>query len=79
MSLLCDLRRPASRDAVARLVAAKVSPMWSALRVNLAIEARQYAWTELCNIANVPRLLREVEGPAEALTAIVRHLWPETP
>jgi len=72
LTLLCDLTRPASRDAVCRLVAKRVG--WQAERVIGAIESsgsvrnrlyRKVGTGGWCNSAPV------------ALSMIVRHLWPE--
>ncbi len=81
LALLCDLTRPASRDAVARLVARTLSHGWTPYRVQHAIEEHGLDWRTLCARGLVPE--RYVCGPDEpsgapaSLALIVRHLWPE--
>lgn len=76
MSLLCDLTRPASRDAVARLVANRLG--WCADEVIAACERDWPKLRALWRSAGLPELPRwEPQPPApEALAAVVRHLWP---
>lgn len=83
LTLLCDLTRPASRDAVYRLVAGTLSHGWTPCRVQHAIAGHGLDWRALCARGLVPE--RYVCGPDEpsgapaSLAFIVRHLWPETP
>lgn len=82
LRLLCDLTRPASRDAVYRLVAGTLSHGWTPCRVQHAIAGHGLDWRALCGRGLVPE--RYVCGPDEpsgapaSLALIVRHLWPET-
>lgn len=72
LDLLCDLTRPASRDAVARLVAAKLGWLFGALVNDL----------ESGRAATMAALFREVgvattsttTDPAEALRLIATHV-----
>lgn len=69
--LLCDLTRPASRDAVCRLVVEHLGCSLCGLHAILAgeVEAFGVFGDELAAvISGMP--------PAAALTAIVAHLWP---
>lgn len=72
----CDLTRPASRDAVCRLVAKRIA--WPAWEVAKA-EDNWTTLVALCRTGGIPEPARWEPRPpfAVTLTAIVRHLWPE--
>ena len=70
---LCDLTRPASRDAVCRLVGERIG--WDGHSVALSVETggvNVYALFRDCGIAAEPSL-----NAAADLALIVRHLWPK--
>ena len=67
---LCDLTRPDSRDAVARLVAPRIG--WDAFDVTKAIEVSTGMLAGLYRVAGLPELPRwePVPSPAEALARV---------
>ena len=75
-TLLCDLSRDASRDAVARVVGERIA--WPAWEVAKA-EDNWTTLVALCRKVGIPEPARWEPHPpfAATLTAIVRHLWPE--
>lgn len=75
--MLCDLERPASRDAVARLVAARIG--WNVSDVTAAVDWNWNLYVALHRTARMTDPDRWEPHPpsAEALALIVRHLWPE--
>lgn len=77
LTLLCDLTRPASRDAVARLVAARVGTDLAGVHQRLALPG--FPLLRLYDYCGVPDTAQGngEHAPAEALALIVRHLWPE--
>ena len=79
LNLLCDLRRPASQDAVCRLVAERVG--WDGFDVTKSIEVSAGMLDGLRRAVGLSELPRwePVPGPAEALSMIVTHLWPSEP
>lgn len=73
LTLLCDLTRPASRDAVARLVAARVD--WRPSTLIVALDPGLFGVDVLFTRAGLPY---DVNWPAAVkLAKLVRHLWPE--
>lgn len=77
LAQLCDLSRPASRDAVCRLVAVKVG--WVVSDVVAAIDWNWNLYVALHRVAGLPDPEQwEPHPPAAAgLSAVVRHLWPD--
>ena len=77
LAQLCDLTRPASRDAVARLVAKRIG--WVVSDVVAAIDWNWQTYLGLHRSAGMDDPNRwERHPPApEALALIVRHLWPD--
>ena len=75
--MLCDLTRPASRDAVARLVATRVGLDLAGVHQRLALPG--FPLLRLYDYCGVPDTAQGngEHTPAEALALIVRHLWPE--
>lgn len=74
LNLLCDLTRPASRDAIARLVAAKVG--WQPERVIGAVESSGAIRNRLYRKVGVAGWC---SSAPDALSMIVAHLWPSEP
>ena len=78
VALLCDLTRPASRDAVARLVAERV-PGLQAWEVVAGCECGGGRLQMVLRCCNMPMLDRWEPDPApvEALTLIALHVLTE--
>lgn len=70
LDLLWDLERPASRDAIARLIAEVIG--WDAFDVTKAVESSAEMLAGLYRVAGLPELPRwePVPPPAEALRLI---------
>lgn len=74
-TLLRDLSRPASRDAVCRLVAGRIR--WTPATVVLAMETTGAIRERLHRDCGVPADAPTSGSATEALAIVVRHLWPE--